>query len=235
MKRWIVILLTAMAVMLTVDLCAQDRQRGVEISGGTDLVSGYVWRGVWEAGVSLQPTLALAAGNFSVTAWGSVDFAATSYKEMDLTMAYALGPVTFSLADLYWEGGAGDRGTISRNYFRFGADSPHRVEAGIAWCISPRVPLTLAWNTVLFRGCRCRRRPCLCHLHRGILSFRREGHRYEGRRRRRTVERRRHLWHRPRFLCAKRLRQCSEGLDGSGVVATGTFHFAELEPGGRGR
>lgn len=98
MKRWIVILLTAMAVMLTVDLCAQDRQRGVEISGGTDLVSGYVWRGVWEAGVSLQPTLALAAGNFSVTAWGSVDFAATSYKEMDLTMAYALGPVTFSLA-----------------------------------------------------------------------------------------------------------------------------------------
>ena len=35
-----------------------------------------------------------------------------------------LGPVTFSLADLYWEGGAGDRGTISRNYFRFGADSP---------------------------------------------------------------------------------------------------------------
>ena len=93
MKRWIVILLTAMAVMLTVDLCAQDRQRGVEISGGTDLVSGYVWRGVWEAGVSLQPTLALAAGNFSVTAWGSVDFATTSYKEMDLTMAYALGPV----------------------------------------------------------------------------------------------------------------------------------------------
>ena len=108
MKRWIVILLTAMAVMLTVDLCAQDRQRGVEISGGTDLVSGYVWRGVWEAGVSLQPTLALAAGNFSVAAWGSVDFAATSYKEMDLTMAYALGPVTFSLADLYWEGGAGE-------------------------------------------------------------------------------------------------------------------------------
>ena len=129
---------------------ADVEQRGVEISGGTDLVSGYVWRGVWEAGVSLQPTLALAAGNFSVTAWGSVDFATTSYKEMDLTRAYALGPVTFSLADLYWEGGAGDRGTISRNYFRFGADSPHRVEAGIAWCISPRVPLTLAWNTVLF-------------------------------------------------------------------------------------
>ena len=79
-----------------------------------------------------------------------MDFAATSYKEMDLTLAYALGPVTFSLADLYWEGGAGDRGTVSRSYFRFGADSPHRVEAGITWRISERVPLTLAWNTVLF-------------------------------------------------------------------------------------
>ena len=137
-------------VLFSIDVCAQENERGVRFGGGADVVSGYIWRGVWEAGVSLQPTLALAAGNFSVTAWGSVDFATTSYKEMDLTMAYALGPVTFSLADLYWEGGAGDRGTISRNYFRFGADSPHRVEAGIAWCISPRVPLTLAWNTVLF-------------------------------------------------------------------------------------
>lgn len=128
MKRWIVILMTALAVFLAADLCA--RERGVKFSGGTDVVSGYIWRGVWEAGASLQPTLTKVAGNFSATAWGSVDFAATSYKEMDLTLAYALGPVTFSLADLYWEGGAGDRGTVSRSYFRFGADSPHRSRGG---------------------------------------------------------------------------------------------------------
>ena len=150
MKRWIVILITALAAMLAVDVCAQEPQRGVKISGGADIVSGYVWRGVWESGACIQPVMTLSAGNFSATAWGSVDFAATSYKEMDLTLAYALGPVTFSLADLYWEGGAGDRSTISRNYFRFGADSPHRVEAGVAWCISPEAPVTLAWNTVLF-------------------------------------------------------------------------------------
>ena len=148
MKRWIFILMTALAVFLTADLCAQEH--GVKFSGGTDVVSGYIWRGVWEAGASLQPTLTMTVGNFSATAWGSVDFAATSYKEMDLTLAYTLGPVTLSLADLYWEGGAGDRGTVSRSYFRFGADSPHRVEAGIAWRISEQVPLTLAWNTVLF-------------------------------------------------------------------------------------
>ncbi len=150
MKRWIIILIAALAVMFTVDVCAQKKKSGVGISGGGDIVSGYVWRGVWEAGVSFQPTVALTAGNFSATAWGSVDFAGTTYKEMDLTLAYALGPVTFSLADLYWEGSAADRGTLSRNYFHFGSDSPHRVEAGVAWRISEKVPLTLAWNTVLF-------------------------------------------------------------------------------------
>ena len=150
MKRWLFILITALAIFLTTDLCAQERPDGVRFTGGTDVVSSYIWRGVWEAGASLQPSLVMTAGNFSVTAWGSVDFAATSYKEMDLTLAYAIGPVTFSLADLYWEGGAGDRSTISRNYFRFGSDSPHRIEAGVAWCISKSVPVTLAWNTVLF-------------------------------------------------------------------------------------
>lgn len=93
--------------MLAVDVCAQEPQRGVKISGGADIVSGYVWRGVWESGACIQPVMTLSAGNFSATAWGSVDFAATSYKEMDLTLAYALGPVTFSLADLYWEGRRG--------------------------------------------------------------------------------------------------------------------------------
>lgn len=151
MKRLIILMLTALAVMLTTDLCAQEREKGVRFSGGADFVSGYIWRGVWEAGPSIQPTLTMTAGNFSVTAWGSVDFSATDYKEMDLTLAYTLGPVAFSLADLYWEGGNSDRsGSISRNYFHFGADSPHRVEAGIAWCISQRVPVTLSWNTVLF-------------------------------------------------------------------------------------
>lgn len=87
-------------VLFSIDVCAQENERGVRFGGGADVVSGYIWRGVWEAGPSIQPTLVLSAGNFSATAWGSVDFASTSYKEMDLTLAYALGPVTVSLADL---------------------------------------------------------------------------------------------------------------------------------------
>lgn len=150
MKYRIIVIITALAAMLTADLaCAQER-KGVQISGGGDLVSSYIWRGVYEAGTSFQPTLTLTAGNFSATAWGSVDFASTSYKEMDLTLAYSLGPVTISLADLYWEGSAASRDLISHNYFHFGSDSPHRVEAGINWCVSEKIPITLSWYTVLF-------------------------------------------------------------------------------------
>ena len=106
MKRWVFILIAALAIFLTADLCA--RERGVKFSGGTDLVSTYVWRGVHESGPAFQPSLTMSAGNFSATAWGSVDFD-SAYKEMDLTLAYALGPVTLSVADLYWTGHADDR------------------------------------------------------------------------------------------------------------------------------
>lgn len=142
-------MVASMAVTFTA--AAQDNERrGAVISGGADIVSGYVWRGVYQAGVSFQPTLALSAGDFSVSAWGSVDFASTTYKEMDITLCYALGPVTLSLADLYWEGNAAERTTTTRYYFDFGAGSPHRIEVGASWCVSRKVPVTVSWYTVLF-------------------------------------------------------------------------------------
>ena len=97
-------------------VAAQDK--GVSFSGGSDLVSSYYWRGVKGSGPALQPTLTMTAGNFSVTAWGSIDFSDSGYKEMDLTLAYQLGPVTLSVADLYWTGHDDDR------YFIFDSHSP---------------------------------------------------------------------------------------------------------------
>lgn len=115
-----------------------------------DLVSSYIWRGVYEAGPSLQPGLTLGIGNFTIAAWGSVDFTSSSYKEADLMLSYRLKNITFHLKDLYDEGSASDRNPqISRNYFHFGADSPHRIEAGIEWQVSRKVPITLSWYTIL--------------------------------------------------------------------------------------
>ena len=62
-----------------------------------DLVSSYVWRGVYQTGASFQPTLGFGIGGFSLTAWGSTDFdgykstEGQANKEIDLTAAYAFG------------------------------------------------------------------------------------------------------------------------------------------------
>ena len=120
----------------------------------------------------------MSAGNFSATAWGSVDFSDSAYKEMDLTLAYQLGPVTLSVADLYWTGHADDR------YFVFDSRSPHRIEVGASWVVSEKVPFTLSWYTILFGAADPERqgRTRLCLLFRGGLSVHGENDRHEGRR-----------------------------------------------------
>lgn len=131
-----------------------EKSRGVRIVFGSDLVSRYIWRGFYNAGASIQPTLGMKAGGFALTAWGSVDFASSSYKEADLTAAYTIGGLTVSLTDYYWTGSpmavTPDSPVPSRNYFRFGSDTPHRVELGAAYCFGERFPLTIAWYTMLF-------------------------------------------------------------------------------------
>ena len=122
---------------------ADKDTRKVVFSGGTDIVSSYVWRGVYETGPAIQPVLSMNLGNFSATAWGSVDFNA-AYKEMDITLTYQWGPVTLSVADLYWTGHKDDR------YFSVGKTSPHRIEIGAGWEVSDKVPVTLSWYTILF-------------------------------------------------------------------------------------
>ena len=52
---------------------------------------------------------------------------------------------------------------ISRNYFHFGADSPHRIEAGIEWQVSRKVPITLSWYTILFGARDVDTRGRLCY------------------------------------------------------------------------
>ncbi len=208
MKRWVFILIAALAIFLTADLCA--RERGVKFSGGTDLVSTYVWRGVHESGPAFQPSLTMSAGNFSATAWGSVDFD-SAYKEMDLTLAYALGPVTLSVADLYWTGHADDR------YFVFDSRSPHRIEVGASWVVSEKVPVTLSWYTVLFGA-----------------PVHGEDRRHEGRRGHGSLERRRDLPHRrPRVLRAERLPQCRKIMEHQrdGFDVGRRFHQPDLESG----
>lgn len=151
MVRWIKGIVAVAALVFTNEVAAQERRCRAEFGGGADIVSNYMWRGLREAGVSFQPSLSFSVGAFSIAAWGSTDFAAASYREMDLTLAYGVGPVDLSLADIYCVSPAGEK-RDSYGYFSFGKGSPHRIEAGIRWRISEQVPVTLAWYTTLFGG-----------------------------------------------------------------------------------
>lgn len=127
------------------------RSGRVTVEASMELVSSYIWRGIYLGGPSFQPSVTMRAGDFTLGAWGSVDFVASSYKEVDLQVRYRWKGLTFQVTDLYDEGSTSSRDVLtSRNYFHFGSDSPHRVEAGVAWQVSRKVPVTLSWYTILF-------------------------------------------------------------------------------------
>ena len=121
-----------------------------------DLVSSYVWRGIYQGGAaSFQPTLGVSVGNFSLTAWGSTSLS-ESNKEIDLTAAYKFGEAgpTLSVATLWWDGQADvANGELTNNYFHFkSGDTGHHFEAGLAYTLPvEKFPLSIAWYT-MFAG-----------------------------------------------------------------------------------
>lgn len=120
-----------------------------------DLVSSYIWRGMYQTGASFQPTLGFNVKGFLITAWGSTDFDGASAseggaaKEIDLTAAYTFGEsgLTVSVADLWWAGQG------ARKYFNFKShETAHHFEAGLAYTLPcEKFPLSMAWYT-MFAG-----------------------------------------------------------------------------------
>lgn len=126
-----------------------EKAQAQEFNIQGDVVSSYVWRGVYQGGgASFQPTLGFSAGNFSATAWGSTNFGGGN-KEMDLTLAYKFGQSgpTLMVADLWWIGEG------RYNYFNFEShETNHHFEAGLSYTLPiEKFPLSIAWN-VMFAG-----------------------------------------------------------------------------------
>lgn len=111
----------------------------VDLSG--DFVSSYVWRGIYQAGTSIQPSLSASAGGFSVGAWGSTDIAGNGKKEVDFAVGYSASNFNVAVTD-YWYDGEG-----TYNYFGGDGKSAHAFEAGLSYTLSEKFPLTVAWNT----------------------------------------------------------------------------------------
>lgn len=150
------------AGMIVSSVSAQE-EKGIRFNVSGDLVSSYIWRGQYQTGVSLQPTLGLSVGGFSLTAWGSTDFEGTGsgatedgvsiqlnrHKEVDLTAAYTIHNFTVSVADLWW-GGQG----ASEKYFMFeNHRTQHMFEGGLAYSLPcEKFPLSIAWYTMFAGG-----------------------------------------------------------------------------------
>lgn len=134
-------------ISLFVLLCtigAVDAKSKVTINGGADLVSAYIWRGTYNAGASIQPTLKMGVAGFSLGAWGSTDFGGNGKKEVDLSLNYSWKGLTVGVTDYWW---AGER---AYSYFRYskGATS-HLFEGNISYQLPfKKFPLIISWNTV---------------------------------------------------------------------------------------
>lgn len=134
---------------------AEEYESPIAITIQGDLVSSYVWRGMYQTSASFQPTFALSVAGFSLTAWGSTDFTGVNEnsglgaKEIDLTAAYTFRNtgLTLSVADLWWAGQGGGK------YFNFKShETAHHFEGAIAYSLPvEKFPLSIAWYT-MFAG-----------------------------------------------------------------------------------
>lgn len=137
--------LSAVSLMTSVSVFAQEAK--VEIVPAADVVSSYVWRGIYQTGFSIQPALTMTYGGFSLGAWGSTDLSnagdETRSKEFDLTVGYGTSGFGISVTD-YWWSGEGAR------YGRYATD--HYFEGTVSYDFGEKCPLNLAWHTMFAGG-----------------------------------------------------------------------------------
>jgi hypothetical protein len=137
---YITIVAIALASSPAVSVSAQEKPKA-EFSVGADLVSTYVWRGVYQSGASLQPSLGLEYCGLSIGAWGSTTLGSDGFKELDLSIGYGVGGFSVGLADYWW---AGEGAKFYKGYM----DS-HVLEATLGYDFGEKTgfPLSLSWST----------------------------------------------------------------------------------------
>ena len=115
-----------------------------------DLVSSYVWRGVLSTATptpNFQPTLAFVRGGLEAGVWGSTDFTG-SYKEADVYVSYATGPLKFTVTDYYWL----NTTNTGLRYFNYkNTTTNHIFEGSVAYSGPQSFPVSIAAN-VMFAG-----------------------------------------------------------------------------------
>lgn len=128
---------------------------GATFSVGADVVSSYVWRGAYQAGVSVQPSVGVELAGVSLSSWGSVDLG-SGFKEVDFSLGYSIAGFDIAVTD-YWWSGEGAFSYFSRSNVN-PADtskkvSDHMFELALAYTLPiEKFPLKLSWSTFFAGG-----------------------------------------------------------------------------------
>lgn len=112
----------------------------VSVSAKADLVSSYIWRGLYCGPASVQPGISLSKGNFSLGVWGSTSFE-SSWREFDLFAGYSFGNLSVLVTDYFFPRNLPSGEGVG--YFDY---SEHVFEASLGYSFGELLPLTLTWN-----------------------------------------------------------------------------------------
>ncbi|MBP3843144.1 MAG: hypothetical protein J6E29_05835 [Prevotella sp.] len=127
--------------MLAVCIASSTQaQSSVEVGLKSDFVSSYIWRGLHQGHVSLQPELSVAWKGLSLMAWGSVGLSGhkDDNTEINLTLSYETGGLSFGIID-YWSDEHDSR------FFYFKKESTgHAIEGYVNYDFGP---VSVSWQT----------------------------------------------------------------------------------------
>lgn len=130
----------------------ENKELGLSLEVGTDVVTSYLWRGYSLGGPSVQPSITLDWRGWYVCTWGNVGTTNWLFEdinpELDVTIGYANHGFALDLTHLYYFfgdsyfAGLGDANNDSY--------STMELHVGIdisEW--SDRCPLTIDWHTTV--------------------------------------------------------------------------------------
>lgn len=130
--------ITAIYIILLISSISLNAQ---SVSGGADFVSRYVWRGLdFGNTFSIQPSLAVSAGDFEAGFWGSyplVGIGGGGSEEMDLYLGYSISDFSIMVTDYYFP-------TAGGKYGNFDDPGSHTIEVGLSYGGSESFPISLA-------------------------------------------------------------------------------------------
>lgn len=134
MKKQILLLFALICPLLS---------KGQEVFINADFVSSYMWRGIKCGSASVQPTLGVTIGGFTLSTWASTEFS-DKHNEIDLTLEYEYRRLKLILNNVFYQA-EGE----TFNYFNYQAHSTkHTFELGAEYVINKQVPLKVAWYTI---------------------------------------------------------------------------------------